>query len=200
VSDQSGLTAVMTRINSLRSPRSHRRKKKADIRRAFQNLDTTLAALYPLRYSEQVVVERRGRFVKFELKTLTTCGVKSDVEIIELNFVDSAGAPVCIQMPLGHAQSIAMMILGLLTDAVRKNVGTDKSRYAFLLGNWCLDPADESDCLIATFATKNGFEVSFAIPRDVCGRLSQALRHKAGSQPDGVDLSMNAHHDDIRFN
>jgi hypothetical protein len=138
--------------------------------------------------------------MKLELKTLTTCGAKSDGEIIELNFLDTADVPVCVQMTLGHAQSIAMLLLGLLTDAVRKNVGADKARYAFPLGGWWIESTDKSDCLIATFATKDGFEVSFAIPRDTCGGLSLALQQKARRQPDDIDLSVNVHHGDIRFN
>jgi len=116
--------------------------------------------------------------MKLELKTLTTCGMKSDDEIVEINFVDSAGKPVCFQMTLDYAQSIAMMLLGLLTDALRKNVGTDMSRYAFRLGSWRIESRDKSGCLIATFATKDGFEVSFAIPHDTCGVLGQALLPK----------------------
>jgi hypothetical protein len=137
--------------------------------------------------------------MNLELKTLTTCGVKSDGEIIELNFVDSAGGPVCFQMSFDHAQSIAMTLPGLLTDALRKIVGTDKTRYAFPLASWWIESADKRDCLIATFATEGGFEVSFAIPHDACGGLGLALQHETRSQPDSVDLSMKTH-DDIRFN
>jgi hypothetical protein len=119
-----------------------------------------------------------GSDTKHELKALTSFGVKPDGEFIELNFVDSAGKLVCFQMTFDHAQSIAMMLLGLLTDALRKNVGTDKSRYAFPLGSWWIESTDKSDCLIATFATKDGFEVSYAIPHDTCGVLSQALARR----------------------
>jgi hypothetical protein len=52
-------------------------------------------------------------FMNLELKRLTTCRVKSDGEIIELNFVDSAGEPVCFQMSFDLAQSIAMTLPGL---------------------------------------------------------------------------------------
>jgi hypothetical protein len=138
--------------------------------------------------------------MKLELKTLTTCGTNSDREIIELNFLDPVGVPLCVQMSLGHAQSIAMMFLGLLTDGVRKNVGTDNVCYAFPLAGWSIESTDKSDCVIATFATKDGFEVSFAIPRETCRGLSLALRHKAGSQLDEVDLLMNVNRNDIRFN
>jgi hypothetical protein len=138
--------------------------------------------------------------MKLELKTLTTCGANSDGEIVELNFLDPAGVSVCVQMSLGHAQSIAMMFLGLLTDGVRKNVAMDKVCYAYPLGGWSIESADKSDRVIATFATKDGFEVSFAIPRETCGGLSLALHHKARSRQDGVDLLMNVNHDDIRFN
>lgn len=56
--------------------------------------------------------------MKLELKTLTTCGAKSDGEIIEINSLDSAGVPVCVAFD--HAQSIVMMLLGPLTDALRR--------------------------------------------------------------------------------
>jgi len=135
--------------------------------------------------------------VKVELKALTNCGVRHDGEILELNFVDAQGAPVCFQMTFNDAQAIAMTLPGLLTQALRKIAGTDKTRYAFPLGSWWLESTDKSDCLIATFATDDGFEVSFAILREACGGLGLAFQHEAESQ---LDLPKSPHRQDISLN
>jgi len=117
--------------------------------------------------------------VTIDLKELTTCGVSPCGNVIELNFTDGAGRPGCLRMSFDSAQAIAMTLPQLLTEALRKITGTDKARYVFPLGSWWMEANERADGLIATFATDDGFQVSFGVPRDACGGLSWAFRHDA---------------------
>jgi hypothetical protein len=121
-------------------------------------------------------MERR---VKIEIKELTTCGVDANGKAIDLNFIDGEGRQVCLRMPFDGGQAIAMTLPRLLSEALRKITGTDKTRYAFPLVSWYIEAADEKDTLIATLATEDGFAASFAIPHDACSGLAWALRHEA---------------------
>ena len=136
-----------------------------------------------------------------ELKELTTCGVSTCGQAIELNFIDGEGTPVCLRMTFGSGQAIAMTLPQLLTEALRKITGSDNARYAFPLGSWWIEANGEKDSLIATFATYDGFQVSFDVPRDACGRLGWAFRHEAAvaTSRDDQDWSADSHVD-VRLN
>jgi hypothetical protein len=139
--------------------------------------------------------------VKIDLKELTTCNVSANGQTIDFNFVDGEGTPVCLRMTFDSGQAIAMTLPRLLTEALRKITGSDKTRYVFPLGSWWIEAADEKSGLIATFATDDGFEVSFAIPRKACGGLGWALRYEQPDSlsPDDVNR-LDEVHDDVRLN
>jgi hypothetical protein len=129
--------------------------------------------------------------MEIEIKTLTTCKVEPDGEMLELSFIDSAGRPALLRMPFENAQAIAMTLPGLLTEAVQKITGEEASRYVFPLGTWRLDAADDVGGAIATFATTDGFTVSFGIPLATCRSLGWALKSQAepgdtGEGPSGA--------------
>jgi hypothetical protein len=114
-----------------------------------------------------------------EIKTLTTCKVETDGETLELSFIDTAGRPASLRVPFDSAQAIAMTLPGLLTEAVQRITGEEQSRYVFPLGTWRLDAADDVGGAIATFATTDGFTVSFGIPLAACRSLGWALKSQA---------------------
>jgi hypothetical protein len=118
-----------------------------------------------------------------EIKTLTSCKVESDGETLELCFIDAAGRPASLRLPFESAQAIAMTLPGLLTKAVQRITGEEQSRYVFPLGAWRLDAADDVGGAIATFATTDGFTVSFGIPLAACRSLGWALKSQAEPEP-----------------
>jgi hypothetical protein len=104
-------------------------------------------------------------------------------------------------MTFDGGQAVVMTLPHLLTQALRKITGTDTARYVFPLGAWWIETAGEKDNVIATFATDEGFEVSFAIPREGCGGLGWALGQEAKSSlsPDDVNW-LEEIHDNVRLN
>src|SRR5215510_886657 len=118
-------------------------------------------------------------FIELEIKTLTTCKVQADGEVLELHFIDGNGSPASLRVPFESAQAIIMTLPGLLTEAVRKITGEQRSRYVFPLGAWQVDPAADGGCAIATFSTVDGFDVSFGVPLEACRSLGWALKKEA---------------------
>jgi hypothetical protein len=114
--------------------------------------------------------------VKIDLKGLTTCGLEPDGEMLELHFVDGSGEPGSLRVPFESAQAIAMTLPRLLSEAVRRITGAQQSRYVFPLGTWRVESSEDHACAIATFATADGFEVSFGISPEACRGLGWALK------------------------
>jgi glutamine synthetase len=123
------------------------------------------------------------------IKSLTTCSATRDGELVELRFVDAAGCSRSLEMTFSDAQSIAMTLPRLLAGALQRLTGSDQARYVFALGTWTVEPARNTESIIATLATEDGFQVSFAVPREACRGLAWALRREADSptQSDDAD-------------
>jgi len=68
----------------------------------------------------------------------------------------------------------------LLARALVKCTGNDEARYVFELEEWSLERARDQNCVIATFKTRNGFEVCFGVPLEACQSLGSALLRGAG--------------------
>jgi hypothetical protein len=116
---------------------------------------------------------------------LTTCGTLEDGETVKLEFVDVGGNPISLLLSFEDAESIAMTLPRLLTQAVKAQTGQDNSRYVFALGRWLLEGVEDRQSLILTLATIDGFEVSFRIPPATCRALGWSLQHDA--EDDAVD-------------
>jgi hypothetical protein len=117
--------------------------------------------------------------VTIRCNKLTTCNALDDGETVKLDLVDAGGNPVSLLLSFEHAESIAMTLPRLLTHAVKKQTGQDKSRYVFPLGQWLLEAIEDCHSFILTLKTEDGFEVSFRIPHDVSRALGWALQHEA---------------------
>jgi hypothetical protein len=123
--------------------------------------------------------------VKIRSGKLTTPQVAPDGSSMGLEFLDEFGGAVSVEFPLDQAEAIAMTLPRLLSQAVKLQTGNADARYVFSLEGWRIEEAKGQQCLIATLATKNGFEVSFAIPFEACHQLSWNLRHS-------VDVALGA--------
>ena len=110
---------------------------------------------------------------------LTTCGITADYETVELEFVDHAGSPVTMQLPLDQAEAVVMTLPHVLAYALKRRTGEPEARYVFGLGEWCLEDTRDRDSLIVTLKTTDGFEVSFGIPFQTCRALWFSLQHEA---------------------
>jgi hypothetical protein len=126
-----------------------------------------------MKYSED---DKCARMI-IHCSTLTACDVGRNGEIVKLDFVDEDGRPVSLRLAFEHAQSILMTLPRLLTQAVKAQAGQTNARYVFPLGQWLLEGIEESQSLILTLKTDDGFAVSFRVPHDTCKALGWSLQH-----------------------
>jgi hypothetical protein len=109
---------------------------------------------------------------------ITTCGALGDGETVRLEFLDEGRNPVSLLLTFENAESIAMTLPGLLTQAVKAQTGQTNARYVFPLGRWQLEGAEDRQSFILTLTTADGFEVSLRVPQDTSRALGWALQHE----------------------
>jgi hypothetical protein len=112
--------------------------------------------------------------------------VAADGGEVGLEFLDSSGAAVHLELPIEQAESLIMTLPQLLACALRQRTGDADARYVFALGEWAIESAKGQACLIATLKTSDGFEVCFGIPFEACRSLGwNLLRAAETHDPDG---------------
>jgi hypothetical protein len=113
---------------------------------------------------------------------LTTCDSIRNGEIVKLDFVGDDGRAISLRLAFEHAQSIAMTLPQLLTQAVRAQTGQDNARYVFPLGEWVLEGIEGDHSVILTLKTEDGFEVSFRLPPSACKSLGWVLQREGDAE------------------
>ena len=98
---------------------------------------------------------------------------------VGLEFLDSSGNAVRLELPVEQAESLIMTLPQLLACALRQRTGDQDARYVFGLGEWAIESAKGQACLITTLKTPDGFEVCFGIPFGAARSLGQNLLHAA---------------------
>jgi hypothetical protein len=111
--------------------------------------------------------------------TLTTCDTVGNGEVVMLEFIDEDGRSISLRLAFEHAQSIAMTLPRLLTQAIKTKTGQDNARYVFPLGEWILEGIEGDQSFILTLKTEDGFEVSFRIPPGASRSLGWRLQREA---------------------
>jgi hypothetical protein len=98
---------------------------------------------------------------------------------VGLEFLDSSGTAVRLDLSVEQAESLIMTLPQLLARALRQRTGDQDARYAFGLGEWAIERAKGQACLITTLKTLDGFAVCFGIPFDAARSLGQNLLRAA---------------------
>jgi hypothetical protein len=105
---------------------------------------------------------------------LTTCQVVEGGRAVQLGFVDEAGKSSSVTFPFDQAESIVMTLPQMLSIALQLRTHNKQARYVFPLQRWSLESSGD-DFLVANMMTNDGFQVSFAIPREVCKAIGWSL-------------------------
>jgi hypothetical protein len=127
-------------------------------------------------------IETPSPIMIINCSALTTCHTVGDGEIVMLEFIDEEGRSITVRLTFEHAQSIAMTLPRLLTQAVKAQTGQDSARYVFPLGQWTLEGIEGEQSVILTLKTEDGFEVSFRMPPGASKSLGWSLQHEADQE------------------
>ena len=106
---------------------------------------------------------------------LITCEVTKDGGAISFGFVDTAGNPATIRLPLDQVSALAMTLPGLIDEALQTRFGDQSLRHAYPLASWVLEQSSDPTQNMVTLRTVDGFSVCFSIPRQQQIELGEAL-------------------------
>jgi hypothetical protein len=101
--------------------------------------------------------------------------VSGDGEQVSFGFIDDAGEPASLKVPIAEIGSLAMTLPSLLEQAMRARNGDEKLRYTYPLGAWTLEHAADRDRNLLTLRTVDGFSVCFNMFRSAQKELGEAL-------------------------
>jgi glutamine synthetase len=107
-------------------------------------------------------------------RRLTTCQVVENGKAVRLGFVDHDGKSSSVTFPFDQAESIVMTLPQMLSIALQQRTHNKQACYVFPLRRWSLESSGD-DFLVANMMTNDGFQVSFAIPREVCKAIGWSL-------------------------
>ena len=106
---------------------------------------------------------------------LITCEVTKDGGAISLGFVDTAGNPATIRLPLDQVSALVMTLPGLIDQALQTHFGDQSLRHAYPLASWVLEQSSDPTQNMVTLRTMDGFSICFSIPRRQQIELGEAL-------------------------
>jgi hypothetical protein len=110
-----------------------------------------------------------------EGQTLTTWAVLPGGEQVCLGFGTTGGGTHRIVLPFEALTGLLMTLPRMLQSALDERFPDGTLRVVHPLGLWRLEQAEGDNGLILKLATKDGFEVAFAVPDEDAGSLGSAL-------------------------
>ena len=113
--------------------------------------------------------------MEIETQALTSCEVAADGNMISLGFVDAAGQPATIRLPLTQVGALAMTLPQLIGKALQVRFRDQSLRYAYPLESWVIEQSTDPKHGMMTLTTADGFSVCFSIPREQRNELGEAL-------------------------
>jgi len=114
---------------------------------------------------------------------MTTCEVSSDGSAVRLGFVDSAGRPCAIALPVECLSSLLMTLPALASAALRAQSRDASLRIVYPLGTFRLESVAGEPYSILTLGTPDGFEVSFSVHPDTAAALHAATGARGNRSP-----------------
>lgn len=117
------------------------------------------------------------------VKEMTTYSISDDGTEITLSLIDKDNNPTSLVFQVPDLGNLAMTLPSLIEAALRRQLRDGSFRYAYPIGSWAIEQSTDPSSLIATLRTKDGFGVSFSMPRAHALQLAHALSINDDSPP-----------------
>jgi hypothetical protein len=111
---------------------------------------------------------------------LTSWSVLPGGEHVCLGFAAIGGETHRIVLPFDALTSLLMTVPRMLRSALNERFSDDTLRVVHPLGEWRLEESEGDNGVILNLGTRDGFEVSFAVPDQDAGSLGDALLTTTG--------------------
>lgn len=109
------------------------------------------------------------------VKELTTYKISEDGQSVTLKMLDELGAEAALSFGIGELGNLVMTLPGLIETALQRQLRDGSFRFAYPVGSWAIEESTDPSSLIVTLRTKDGFGVSFSMPRGNAMRLAHSL-------------------------
>jgi len=109
------------------------------------------------------------------VKELTTYKISEDGQWVTLKMLDELGAEAALSFGIGELGNLVMTLPGLIETALQRQLRDGSFRFAYPVGSWAIEESTDPSSLIVTLRTKDGFGVSFSMPRGNAMRLAHSL-------------------------
>ncbi len=119
--------------------------------------------------------------MNIDVKALTTYRISEDGESASIRLVDAAGAETSLHFGIDELGNLLMTLPGLIEAALQRRYEDGAFRFAYPIGSWTIEEADDPGSLIVTLSTRDGFSVSFAMGQGSAEKLASSLRCVAPS-------------------
>ncbi|WP_439541318.1 hypothetical protein [Hyphomicrobium sp.] len=126
--------------------------------------------------------------MSINVKEMTTYAISDDGKTVTLSLVDEDGKPASLRFQIPDIGNLSMTLPSLIEAALRRQLRDGSFRYAYPIGSWSIEQATDPASLIVTLRTKDGFGVSFSMPRGNALLLADSL-----SEVDARPTAMLAH-------
>jgi hypothetical protein len=108
-------------------------------------------------------------------KALTTCQVDTSGEFLRLNLQLEDGKPSSVTLPIDCVRSLLMTLPGMIELALKARYGDGTFKLVYPAGGWTLQQTTDSQHMILTIQTDDGFKVAFALSPKDAGELASSL-------------------------
>jgi hypothetical protein len=110
-------------------------------------------------------------------KELTTYEVGTDGNWFRMNFTTADGGLGSLRLPTEYLQALIMTLPTMMTKALRAQHEDESLRLVYTAGSLDIEGARDSDKLILSLTTPDGFAVSFCITRQQLTELNDSIVH-----------------------
>jgi hypothetical protein len=118
---------------------------------------------------------------------LTTFSVAADGATVSIGVADDRGEPAALVLPSSCLQAMAMSLPEMASQALRLKSGNPQLRLVFPVATWTLERVADSDRLILTFSTRDGYRASFALGvEELVGIVDTAMARENAIAPDAA--------------
>lgn len=109
------------------------------------------------------------------VKELTTYKISEDGQSVTLKMLDEVGTESALSFGIGELGNLVMTLPGLIETALQRQLRDGSFRFAYPVGSWAIEESTDPSSLIVTLRTKDGFGVSFSMPRGNAMKLAHSL-------------------------
>src|SRR5215467_6200678 len=94
---------------------------------------------------------------------LTTFAVATDGGSVSIGVADEYGEASALVLPTSCLQAMVMTLPEMAQQALRRKYADPAVRLVFPVNDWTIETTEQSNRLILTFVTSDGFRASFAL-------------------------------------